>query len=185
VIVVGAIGFVFWWTRRERAAEQALEPAAAGSASTTPAAVKPETFRRIDKPTRTAILDRIRTTRAARDGGTASTSSTPRPALPPTLPGQLTADDIRTGVRDLIPLLAECYDAALPRLTVKQGKITVKMHFIGEPDTGTLIDTATIEGDFTNDAELMECFQQTMLSIELPPTTAGDVDVMYPIAFSP
>jgi len=73
-------------------------------------------------------------------------------------------------------------------LTPKAGKIVVQMHLTGEPDIGTLIEKAEIGGDpqFTGDAELVECLQQTMLSVELPPIAeGGTVDVTYPIEFAP
>ncbi len=200
VVMIAAIAIVIWWTRRERANEQAAldeanaaaaNPAAAGSGSstTTTSAGSGSTdkVRKIDPASRTALLDRIASARAARTTGTAATSAGPRPALP-ALTGTISKDDIRAGVRAVIPLLAECYDAALDRLSTKAGKIVVEMHLTGEPDVGTLIEKAEVGGDehFTRDAELVECFQQTMLSLELPPIEGGGtVDVTYPIAFAP
>ena len=104
------------------------------------------------------------------------------------MPGTISKDDIRAGVRAVIPLLAECYDAAQSRFTVKEGKIEVHMHLSGEPGIGTLIEKAEISGDpqFTGDHDFVECLQQTMLSVELPPIAeGGTVDVTYPMAFAP
>lgn len=196
VIVVAAVAIVFFWNRRERENELAeLERAAAASGSTTGAstreAMPPPDMRKLDKAGRDALQSRIAAARTARTGGAASapaaTSAGPRPSLPP-LTGTLKKDDIRNGVRAVIPLLAECYDAAQARLEPKAGKIVVQMHLSGEPGVGTLIDAAEIEGDahFTKDAELVECLQQTMLSVELPPMDeGGKVDVTYPIEFAP
>ena len=193
ILVVGAVIFVFWYSRRERAAELAAAEASAsssGSSSTsTSGSAAAEKIRKIEKPRRDALLERMRVARAARTSGGASTSagSTPRPALP-ALPGMINKDDIRAGVRAVIPLLAECYDNAQDRLTTKAGKIVVQMHLTGEPDVGTLIESAEIGGDahFTSDAELVECFQQTLLSVEQPPIAGGGtIDVTYPIEFAP
>lgn len=196
VVVVAAIAVVIWWQRRERVVGAEPPAVASGSAPAAPgsATPPPETMRKIDTATRQALLDRIRTAREARAGSAASPattatapSATPRPSLPP-LPGKLEPSAIRAAVHEVIPLLAECYDNALPRLAVKQGKITVNMKLVGEPEVGTLIEHADVAGDegFTKDPELMECFQQTMMSIELPPTTEGhEVHITYPMTFSP
>lgn len=187
-VVALALVSVFLWNRRELRYEATSEPvasgsaAAAGSSTTTPASDK---LRRIDKPTRAALLERMRSARAR-----GSSSPPPPPALPalPPLPGKLAATDVRKAVRELVPLLAECYDAALPRLTKQDGGITISLLFSGEPEVGTLIQSAEITGDdnLTKDAELVECFQHTLLSIELPPMAErGEVTVTYPIKFSP
>lgn len=195
ILVVGAVIFVFWYSRRERAAELAAAEASAasagpsitsrsGSAAGSSAAEK---IRKIEKPRRDALLERMRVARAARTTGSASPTTSTPPALP-ALPGMINKDDIRAGVRAVIPLLAECYGNAQDRLTTKSGKIVVQMHLTGEPDVGTLIESAEIGGDahFTSDAELVECFQQTMLSVELPPIAGGGtIDVTYPIEFAP
>lgn len=203
IAIVGAVAIVIWYRQRERAEErEAAErahveatgsPAAARPGADTPttkdAPAAPPRVRKIDRQARAAILDRIRTARTARTGGNAApTGGSPAPPALPALPGTISKDDIRAGVRAVIPLLAECYDAAQDRLSIKDGKIVVQMHLTGEPEVGTLIETAEIEGDahFTGDAELVECLQQTMLSVELPPIAeGGTVDVTYPLAFSP
>jgi hypothetical protein len=200
LIVIGAVIFVFVWNRREREGEAALAAAsgsatAAGSASTAgsgtgSAQPAPPGVRKIDRKGREVLLERMKSARAARTGGSTGTSGasgTPPPALP-ALPGMLSKDEIRKGVRAVIPLLAECYDAAQDRLAIKTGRIEVKMHLTGEPDIGTLIESAEIGGDkhFTGDADLVECLQQTMLSVELPPIAeGGTIDVTYPIEFAP
>ncbi len=190
-VVALALVSVFLWNRRELRYEATSEPvasgsaAAAGSSTTTTTTTASDKLRRIDKPTRAALLERMRSARVR-----GSSSPTPPPALPalPPLPGKLAATDVRKAVRELVPLLAECYDAALPRLTKQDGGITISLLFTGEPEVGTLIQSAEITGDdnLTQDAELVECFQQTLLSIELPPMTErGEVTVTYPIKFSP
>jgi hypothetical protein len=196
VVVVGAMIIVTWYQRRERALEnealRAAQPAVPASPLPTPSvatgttAGSAERVRKIDKQAREAILDRIRTARAARSNSGAPAEHA-APALP-TLSGTISKDDIRAGVRAVIPLLAECYSAAQDRLPIKTGKIVVQMHLTGEPEAGTLIEKAEIEGDahFTKDAELVECLQQTMLSVELPPIAeGGTIDVTYPIEFAP
>jgi len=200
VVVIGAVVGLYLYKRHvyeDRIADIAAveSEARAGAGGSEPAA-KPDAaasdkVRKIDAERRTALLDRIRAARATRAGGGTSSSpgstNTPPPSLP-SLPGTISKDDIRAGVRAVIPLLAECYDAAQDRFSTKTGSIKVQMHLTGEPDVGTLIEKAEIEGDpqFTGDAGFVECLQQTMLSVELPPIEdGGTVDVTYPLAFAP
>lgn len=198
-IVVVAVISVFVWQRIEASATESTVGSSSGSAagsSTTSSTSSPgtgsgsaEQLKKIDAAGRKQVLDRIKSARTAREagGGSPSKSAPERPSLPD-LPGLISKDDIRKGVRAVIPLLAECYGNAAERLGNPSGKIEVKMHLTGEPDVGTLIDSADVGGDkvLTSDAELVECFQQTMLSVELPPfAEGGTVDVTYPIAFSP
>jgi hypothetical protein len=201
-VVLVAVIIVVFYARHERnqefaelqaaARDGSATPGAAASGSGSSAAAAPQRIRKIDKAARESLATRIERARARRGSGSVDSSSssgttTPPPSLP-SLPGTISKDDIRAGVRAVIPLLAECYDAAQDRLTNKKGQIIVKMHLTGEPEVGTLIDKADIEGDahFTADKDLVECFQQTMLSVELPPIAeGGTVDVTYPIAFAP
>ena len=64
-----------------------------------------------------------------------------------------------------------------------------KLSISGAADIGSVIDQVTVDGDpaFLADADLAECFQQTMLSIELPPLAGGDhfVSTAVTMEFSP
>jgi hypothetical protein len=184
--------------KQREGAEQLAAPAPGSAAPNAPAMQAPakptEKVRKIDATARKALQERIAAARTTRTGGgtgptgaTGTSSKAPPPSLP-ALPGTISKDDIRAGVRAVIPLLAECYDAAKDRLSPQRGQIVVQMHLTGEPEVGTLIDKAEIGGDaqLTADKDLVECLQQTMLSVELPPIAeGGTVDVTYPIAFAP
>lgn len=112
-------------------------------------------------------------TAAARAGGLAPPPTVADAPVP--LPTQLGPDDLHAAVMTVLPLLVECYDAAAAQRPLPGGRLSVAMQVVGEPEVGTLIDDATLGGDpaLLADAELSECFLQTMLSVELPPTTEG------------
>jgi hypothetical protein len=78
------------------------------------------------------------------------------------------------------PLLVECYQASGQGA---HGTISVVIRLEGEPDVGTIVTSARVEGDagLAGNAELAECFTETLLSIELPGLAdPGIVDVYYP-----
>ncbi len=132
--------------------------------------------------------------RAARVGATgggagAATAGGPEREVPPPPPA-MDPDEIRTSVREVIPMLAECYTMAPPAVHAggAGGELTVEMTVSGEPDVGTVIEDATLsEGDahLLGDADFTECLRQTLLSVEMPPLSAGgSVVIRYPFAFA-
>jgi hypothetical protein len=105
--------------------------------------------------------------------------------LAPLKPGPLTLSKatLRHAIQSIQPLLLQCYNAASNRLARKDGTITVVVRLTGEPDVGTLVESARLDGDahLLADAELVECMQETLMSIELPPMEeGGSWDVNYP-----
>jgi hypothetical protein len=112
----------------------------------------------------------------------------------PAPPGAITGnadmdpDQIRTSVREVLPMLTECYDQAPEPMKQAGGTIVAELTVTGEPDVGTLIqDVSLIEGDkvLLDEADFGECVKQTLLSVELPPLDAGGkVTIHYPFAFS-
>jgi hypothetical protein len=98
------------------------------------------------------------------------------------------AKEIRNAVRDVLPMLADCF-GELPGSTQQAGgTIVAEMTVTGEPDVGTLIqDVTLVEGDqvLVGDAGFGECVTQTLLSVELPALAAGgEVTIRYPFAFA-
>jgi hypothetical protein len=162
---------------------------AAGSDSADDDGETDSRYRVIDADARLALLNRIAAAREARQAGKpAPATAAPSAEDPPALDGILTTDQILDGIMPLMPLFKECYQGGLDRRTIAAGKVTFKMHLVGEPDIGTLVDHATLEGDpaFLADAELSTCLHETMMSIELPPMSQGaEIDVTTAMQFSP
>lgn len=92
---------------------------------------------------------------------------------------------IRESVRDILPLLVECYENALERSPELAGKVVVDFTIEGEPDVGGVIGASEIaEGTTIEDDELRECISETMYAIEIdPPTGGGSIRVTYPFEF--
>lgn len=91
-------------------------------------------------------------------------------APPPRAPGPLSLSDLRNAIHSVLPLIRECYTAAAPQLTRRDGTMTLGFRLEGEPDVGTLITAASLSGDpqFSSNAELARCVRESLLSIEMP-----------------
>ncbi len=136
---------------------------------------------------RTAI-EQARKARAARSTGGSSGAAAPRPV--PKLAdsdGDMDKDYIRDRVREVLPLLKECYTMALDETPELAGTLVVSFTIDGDPDVGGLIDNVGFDedaGTMPVNAGMRECMRETMMSIEIdPPTSGGSVEVHYPFMF--
>jgi hypothetical protein len=115
-------------------------------------------------------------------------SSGPAPVLPEPVPEAVVDKAyIRRAVRELIPLLRDCYDQGLERDPKLAGTVTVDFTIEGEPAVGGVIGHSAIDpaGTALPDAAARECIQETMYALEIdPPADGGVVTVRYPFAFS-
>jgi len=157
-----------------------------------PAPAAPARPRRLAARERTALrtaIDRARQARAARSASSASAGA-PRPAPklePADSAGSMDKEYIRDRVREILPLLKECYTLALDDTPDLAGKLVVTFTIDGDPDVGGLIDGVGFDDDASTmpvDANMRECMRETMLSIEIePPPGGGSVEVHYPFVF--
>lgn len=148
---------------------------------------KPRVRRMADPSGRPALLRQIRevqATRSARSApGSSSQTATPPPELPP---ASIDKDYIRASVRELIPLLVECYEQGLARDPKLGGSIIVDFTIEGEPGVGGVVGESAIDaaGSTLTDPAVRECVQETMFAIEIePPAGGGVVTVRYPFEF--
>lgn len=113
---------------------------------------------------------------------TAPTS--PRVANAP--PATLDAQYIRDAVREVRPLLAECYERTLEEQPELEGTMIVEFTIEGEPDVGGVVENTTIADTSTlSHPSLDECVRETMYTLQLPaPDGSGSVQVRYPFHFS-
>lgn len=97
-------------------------------------------------------------------------------------------EEVRGAVKELLPLMAECFDMAIPDDAHLEGELIAKLALQSEPDVGTIIADADLgEGDpqLVGNAELTECLHETLMSLELPPLPGGgEATIDYPFAFS-
>jgi hypothetical protein len=194
LLAVGA-ATVIWLQVRDHAdaAPAAPVPAAPAAVATPPAgqgsavAAKPRVRRLPDRSGRDELLRHIRSVhaqRAARPAsGSSSETTTPPPALPtPTLEKEY----IRASVRELIPLIVECYEQGLARDSKLAGSIIVDFTIEGEPGVGGVVGESAIDpaASTLTDPAVRECVQETMFGIEIePPEGGGVVKVRYPFEF--
>jgi len=163
--------------------------ASAGSGSAAGSAAKPRVRRLADPAGREELLRQIRALRARRAApATASStgSATPSPALPDDL--VMKKEYIRASVRDLIPLLVECYEEGLERDPKLAGSVVVRFTIEGEPAVGGVIGESSINAEESTlpDPAVRECIQETMFAIEIEPPADGEtVTVNYPFVFRP
>jgi hypothetical protein len=139
---------------------------------------------------RTALVEQIRVAKQARAAAMphATTGQTTTATAAPALP-ESTVDKayIRRSVRQLLPLLKECYEHGLERDPKLAGTVVVDFTIEGEPGVGAVnghsaIDDATSS---LSDVATRECIQETMYALEIdPPADGGVVTVHYPFAFS-
>lgn len=149
-------------------------------------------------PVTVAARDRVRRDAIA----AAMLARRPSAARPPTTdpgsamvgsapPAPLTLDkeEIRTGVKDVVPMLSECYEAELER-DPAIGEITVKTHFELDSDAelGTIVTLRDLEvsGPLAQASDFRDCMTATIEAVVLPPLgDGGHVDVNYPFVFRP
>lgn len=101
-------------------------------------------------------------------------------------PGRMDPEYIRAAVRELRPLLAECYDLAREEDDALAGRLILEFDIEGEPEVGGVVEHATIGEDSTLTHPILdECIRETIYTLELPaPTGGGRVHVRYPFNFS-
>lgn len=187
VAIVGAI----WYLQR---------PMSKTSAATESAPPKPAPISKVTKlgslEERKLLADRIEKARAERakaiaaNAGTrGSTAMATHAPAPPRLPDQapaISAVEIRTAMREVIPIITECYEAALPTLATPHVEITAELTLTGDPDIGTIIDAKQI-ADKTGQplpTGFDDCLRSTFQTLALPPLQEGDqIEVHYPFLF--
>ena len=102
--------------------------------------------------------------------------------------GQLSAKYIKKAIKEITPLIKECYDNALSADPKLGGKLVVQFDIVGDPDEGGLVAESKIDPErstMKSAAELRECVRETIYALELdPPEDGGKVTVRYPFKFS-
>ena len=153
-------------------------PAAGGRAKLTPAA-------------RARILAALERAQAAR-GATPAPAPRPAGGTMPVLRadggvvGSLDKEYLRASIRELVPLVKECYVNALRDQPDLGGRLTVEFRIAGEPEIGGVVtESRIVETDAgTLHAGLEECVRETMYGLQLDaPAGGGTVQVRYPFIF--
>ncbi len=163
---------------------------ASGHSAPVPAARPAEHPRgTLDAPARQRMLAQLEAARARRQPTSSPTQSASgggeAPGLP--TPDPLDKEYVRAQVRELVPMIQECYESALADEATLAGTLTVEFTIGGEPDVGGLVETSNVVGEdstITN-AQMVECVRETMYGAQfVAPTDGGQVVVRYPFKFS-
>jgi RNA polymerase sigma factor (sigma-70 family) len=184
-------GGALWLGTRATAQPTTTSPPAVHAAAQ-PASLH---VQRIADPKQRAALRE--TIRLAREHRAAAASAAPpaaqsgwrtmgeTPALP--ADGDLDKDYVREAVRELIPLIAECYEEGVSRNGMLAGTIVEHFTIEGEPGVGGVISDSQVDPDQSTitDPTVRECIQETMYGLQIDPPASGKVEVTYPFSFRP
>ena len=195
VAAVALAGGALWYLQRSgstpaAAADDPLPPTLAASPS---AATSSARAQRIDKVTRLAsaeqrkqLADRIANAQTAR----AATHAAPVPRLPDQADEDtgttLTKTEIRDAMREVVPLLAQCYEEALPKLANPDLSVIANLTLAGDPDIGTIVDAHELVDRDGNPMlpSFNDCIRSNLQLMALPPLAEGDkIEVRYPFEF--
>jgi len=99
--------------------------------------------------------------------------------------GSLKREYIQERMREIVPLVKECYHLALDQSPDLDGKIVVEFSIVGDPELGGLIEKSeVVDGNLAGDETLAECLRETMYALRLDaPEGGGRVVVKYPFMF--
>jgi hypothetical protein len=148
-----------------------------------PKAAAPQPIAKIDhaqklatKAERQQLADQIASAQAARKAA----ARAPHPP-PPGISAVATA-----AMRDAVPLIADCYQQAMPQLADDETRIAAKLTLTSDPDVGTIIDAHQISDDLGRPllATFDDCLRDTIQLLALPPIAdGGTIEVTYPLTF--
>jgi len=101
-------------------------------------------------------------------------------------PGTLDREYIQGAIREIRPLLAECYELALSESPDLAGRLVVSFGIDGEPEVGGVVENSRVSDESEiRHSVLDECITETLYTLRLPaPEGGGHVEVTYPFVFS-
>ncbi len=97
--------------------------------------------------------------------------------------GSLSKEYIQESIKEIIPLVKECYHMALAEDPKLAGKIIVRFTIIADQEYGGLVEESQVLDDTELAANPMlnECFRETMYALKIKaPEGGGRVTVNYP-----
>lgn len=201
VAIVAIAATVIWLVTRGGSKPSPLDAATASGSATTNSTTSSgnsaatagdagaSRARKIASEERAKLIATIRERYRQRSSASAG-AGTPNPSGPPPALPEVPIDKeyIRASVRELIPLLGECYQQGLERNPQLSGNVVVNFTIEGEPGVGAVIGESKVDDAKSDlaDVAVRECIQETMHAIQMDaPPGGGTVRVTYPFAFAP
>ena len=89
--------------------------------------------------------------------------------------------------RDAMPLIDECYIAAVERRPWLRGGLDMNFQIVGDPEVGGLVDGFEVDaGSEIDDPDMIKCVRETIFSTVFPaPEEAGEAGVRLTMRFEP
>ena len=192
-IAVAAAGGAALWLHHSRAGSAAASPLSPSHSAVTSTSRGSVHVQRLpDKAARDQLVAQIRDARARRIAAEPAASSAAAPSSPGPAPALPDGDDpdkayIQASVRELLPMITECYEHAIERDPKLGGTLVVSFTIDGEPGVGGVVGDSTVDPDQSTlaDPQMRECVQETMYGLEIDPPKNGTVHVTYPFMFAP
>jgi hypothetical protein len=106
----------------------------------------------------------------------------------------LEKDHIRGVVRELVPVMRDCYDSELEDDDAFEARVVTQFTILADEDIGGVVDEASVnfdESDFSSDddevrSRFSQCISESMYTMEFDPLEGQtEVRVTYPFVFSP
>lgn len=101
----------------------------------------------------------------------------------PAREGKLSADYIRASMREITPLIKECFQMALAESPGLEGRITLRFDIIADEQYGGLVESSEVRDDseLARNPVLNECLRETIYALKIKaPEGGGRVTVNYP-----
>ena len=208
VVILGALLGGAWWLLRpgdeEAPAESDQEetaPAAVSTSGVHPSLahrdrrpgkrrkVRPDQRRRLMTPAqrRAQLMEIMRRLREATPTAPATpTGTSSEPGFNEDKMPLLTATYIKSAMKEIVPLIKECYENALEKTPGLTGEIVVDFEIVGDPEMGGLVSSSRIDPKRSTikAAGLRECLRENIYALKLEsPETLGKTKVSFPFKF--
>ncbi|MFP6686021.1 MAG: hypothetical protein VB934_14985 [Polyangiaceae bacterium] len=95
---------------------------------------------------------------------------------------------IKAALRELVPLLRECYENARQDDAEINGKLVLSYSIGGDDSVGGIVEESEIDvgesDELASNEALVQCVTETIYTIEIEPPPGGLMQVTYPLQFS-
>ena len=95
---------------------------------------------------------------------------------------------IKAALRELVPLLRECYENARQDDAELDGKLVLNYSIGGDDSVGGIVEESEIDvgesDELASNEALVQCVTETIYTIEIEPPPGGLLQVTYPLQFS-
>jgi hypothetical protein len=165
----------------------ATPPLVASSTATTPplvdAALATDPLARLDRAERDAIRRRIYEAFGTTPPAASGAPRMPSPAEREELDRKFIEERIHS---DFVPLARDCYRRGKEKNPALEGKLVMTLHVVGDEKVGGIVESTELDEDSTlDDPQVLDCLQNSMASIAMPPPQhGGTTTIKVPMRFA-